>query len=363
MSLPLRIYYCSKCKFEQSDIGLGHIYVYKFNDGTKIKVPTMQGWCFNCNKIERIQKGISPSILKSEIERLDNKLKKIKKRLFIPFSIFEKSEITKIKEEIELKQKYLQLIGDRTSINCCIQCGSINVFPIELSPDSTPIPETTTFTHINCGGNIKMRYEDIRFNIKCTEAELFPRFLSNDNQKSINKEHLVTTDDIPNYSFISDAIIKIIDYERNILLTQKDKLFGFKNEIINEASFHRHFMIERFLFFYSIIKYERIHLDLELMKDYIAAVATKVYKITINQAYEFIDDRIDFYINELDMLNKLEHPHPGKIVWSLYNPSCNKLNHQTDESFESNIIAGAYLIQNILGVFNEEVIQYTNIRN
>lgn len=161
---------------------------------------------------------------------------------------------------------------------------------------------------------------------------------------------------IPNYEEISDEIIKLIDLEKYILTSKKEQLMGFESKELFDASFRRKFMIERFLFVFSYLKIRKFSYDLQPMKRFVTAISCQTYNINKAEASYFINKRIEFYYKELEMLYSMEHPHPGKIIWSLYHPSHQERSHDLKVAIEDNFIAGIYLIKLITETIDKDII-------
>ncbi len=361
MSVPLRVFYCSKCSFENTFTRQGKSYAYKLRNGDTISAPIEPGWCVICNSVEKIHCGLSPKTLENEIDHLNQELKRILgRKLFFRFhSRYEREEINKIKDKIEKNKKYLSLLDGSSSLHTCLKCGGNEVFPIIFGNGKTAWPDTTSYTHINCGGQIKLKDTSVRFMFKRETIFIEPNFPVIENN---SVETSFSINDIPNFSFITELIDKLLNSERSLLENNSLNHFGFKCDNIFDHSYDRHFMVERFLFIYSFLRYESNSMSLELMKKYVARISSKVYGISLEDATNFVDQRIQFYIAEMDFLGKAKHPHSGKIIWSLYNPTCQILTHDLESCFESNL-AGGTLIQNIVGVLRNELVNYSINRN
>lgn len=372
MSVPATTIYCTKCKFEKSYFHEGTLFNYTLPNGDKIYAPTGIGWCMACNSLVLLQKGLSIIVLKDKIKTLNLELKKLNKSFLRILSGSKKKRIKNIQFEISQTQKYLSVLNGKSSLHSCIDCGSTNVQSLLVISDEVTLADKSTYFHVNCGGQFKFKSDKsgIRIHYAIEEIDINPVqlpktnsvVLDNDKKPNDNGKNL-TTDDIPNFSFITDVINNLLASERDVLKNQKEKLFGFQNESIFQPSFNRHFLIERFLFIYSFMNTEKWPMDLELMKQYVTIVASKIYKISNHEASDFANNRIAFYKKELEMLVKLKHPHPGKIIYSLYNPSLKELTHDITTDFENNSIACFYLIQIILGSLEKEIKEFGYNRN
>lgn len=372
MSVPSTTFYCTRCDFEKSYFHEGTLFNYTLPNGDKIYAPTGLGWCMNCNTLVLLQKGLSIITLNDELKNLNLELNKLNKSFLRYLSRSRKKEIKNIQFKIVQTQKYLAVLNGRSSLHSCIDCGCTDILALSIISDELTLSDKSTYFHVNCGGQLKSKVDKsgIRIHFDNEEKDITPVFtqrsipINNKNaEQLIQNKKTITTDDIPNFSFITDVIKNLLDSERNVLTNQKEKLFGYQCEKIFMSSFYRNFLIERFLFIYSFIKTEKWPIDLELMKQYVSIVASKTYKISCHEASLFTENRVAFYKKELEMLVTLKHPHPGKIIWSLYNPNSKKLTHEIDNDFENNSIACFYLIQIILGTLEKEIKKFGYNRN
>ena len=183
-------------------------------------------------------------------------------------------------------------------------------------------------------------------------------------QDETKQKVVQSTDDIDNFSFITEILKESLALEKEILTNYKDKLMGYSNSKLFESKYNRMFLIERFIFLRAYLELENYKLlNTDDMYKYIAAIATKVYDINHQQAYEFIDKRQRLYISELEMLNEFKHPHPGKIIWCLHNPTNEEINQEMTSCFENNIIAGTLFLHAIFDVFKNSITKFGNSRN
>jgi hypothetical protein len=361
MPFPLRSYTCSKCDFEQPFNHENVSFYYTTTKGSKIKAPIGPGWCLDCDKIVLLQYGLSSSDLKREIDLLDRILEKQNKSFFQYLSKTKMDEIKKNRLQVIEKKEYISVLKGKCSVNSCLDCSSLKVFQLPRKVADYNFPDISSLTHINCGGKLIENVEYSSIHVFLSDVYIEPVFISDSNSiKTKNDENLDTnknlsTNNIPNYTFITEVIKKLLDFERHVLINQKDKLHGFQCEKLIHSPYSRQFLIERFIFIYSFLKFEKWYMDLELMKSYISQVATKTYMISNQDAFKFVETRIDFYKRELEQLIKRKHPQPGKIIWSLYNPSCRKMSSEIDVDIEENLLACSYLIQCILGTVEVEI--------
>lgn len=356
MSRPLSIFKCSKCKFEQSYSYGGKIYYYKLQNGDKIPIKKGPGWCFNCKTVTHLHLGMSSDLLKDEILTLENQIAGIKKKksIFRSLTKFEKQEIEKFHQIINNNKMYLSVLNNQSSVHGCMECGGLYVFPLNFDSEFTySFPSKTSYLHPNCEGQLLHEYSEFRIRLKTDEVFVSPLFLKTSKETLSTTSRPIGPDEIPNYEEVTQMISTVLNHERNLLENHQDKLFGFYSTSIIDKNMNTQFMIERFLFIYSYFKHKKKNIDLELMLNYVSAMASKKYNIEMDYAYYLSTERTEYYLTELDLLNTLEHPHPGKIVWSLYNPSLDKLSNEMDDKFEDNLLGGMFLFRNIIHVIEE----------
>ena len=189
--MPLFIFFCSKCDYEKTVSEGDGLYIYLLDDETIIPIPTSYGWCMKCNAVSKIHLGLSSQNLKNEIKKLNSQLEDVRKIDIFNFtpkanskSEYELKQINKILEVIVLKQNYLRILNGKDSLHSCLSCGSKEVFPMQFAPGKTLLPFNTSFTHIHCGGQIKMKHTEIdEVNFIYAEEELKPIFAEETNTK------------------------------------------------------------------------------------------------------------------------------------------------------------------------------------
>lgn len=155
--------------------------------------------------------------------------------------------------------------------------------------------------------------------------------------------------DIRHFDFISGVINEILEYEKQEIPKIKSPLSKFQCPVLSDENSHVKLMIERYLYLSSLIKHFGLEMNLSDMNQYVNSISIEEYKLSASNSKKFMDQRIAFYSRELEMLKKFKHPHPGKIVWSLYNPSPKERTDDVNSMFESDLIAGLQM----LGVINE----------
>lgn len=356
MSVPYSIFTCSKCKFEQSISYGSKVYYYKLSNEDKITIKRSLGWCFNCKTVTHLHLGLSTDSLQEEILSIKNKIRRIQssKSFFRSLTKFEKNEIEKLEIKITENQKYLSILNGESTIHSCLECGSAYVFPLNLNSEfASTIPSKTSYLHHNCGGQLMHEYSDFRVSFKTEQVFIKPLLLKPQKETQKEIEISIGPDDIPNYEEVTQMISTILKHERNLFENHKDKLNGFTSTEIFNKNRNTQFMIERFNFIYSYLKYEKKNIDLELMQEYVAAMASQTYGIEMDSAYFLAKERINFYLTELELLKTMEHPHPGKIIWCLYNPSLDKLSNEMDEKFDDNLLGGMFMLKNITHAIEE----------
>lgn len=155
--------------------------------------------------------------------------------------------------------------------------------------------------------------------------------------------------EIDHYDFISGVINEILEFEKEEIQKVKSNLSNFKCPILFENNSHIKLMIERYLYLSSLIKHFALEINLSEMDKYVNSMSIEEYELTASDSLKFFEERKAFYSRELEMLSKFKHPHPGKIVWSLYNPSTKERTNDVNSMFEPDIIGGFQM----LGVINE----------
>jgi hypothetical protein len=179
MSIPSRSIYCSKCNYEYP-IPFSY-YVYKLRDGSSISIPSGLGWCSECQGISEIQFGMSVYYLTRVIDDLNRKVEKHKRNAFqfLNSSIGEKEEVKHLEDEIQNANKYLTVLKGKDSLHSCLKCGSKEVFPFNGYPKLFTYADTgLPYTHVNCGGQFKVKDTGYRFSFVSQEIVVEPKFVN-----------------------------------------------------------------------------------------------------------------------------------------------------------------------------------------
>jgi hypothetical protein len=178
MSMPLTIIYCSKCDYSDSISQGGFSYVYQLRNGDKVLAPIQAGWCMKCNKIQIIQCGLSVKSLTDEIGDFNRRLIKIEgiRDIVQMMSKFDIEEAEVIRKKSIKKQKYLSVLDGKDSVHSCIECSSNEVFPMQIAPEGISWPEETTYSHINCGGQFKIKQSEAWFRFVEKDVVIKPVF-------------------------------------------------------------------------------------------------------------------------------------------------------------------------------------------
>lgn len=184
MSMPLTIFYCTKCDLNDSFSYGGTLRYYKLPDGDKIYAPQTAGWCTKCNSFQVVLLGLSSFALYTEIDNLSRRLAKINKFTSELQSLpkFVEDEIKDIIRKLDEKQKLLSVLKGKTSMHKCTKCDSIEVYPYQLSPDGVSWPDATSYAHVGCGGQIKKKYLDIHFSFITQDVFIEPEFVDYSNK-------------------------------------------------------------------------------------------------------------------------------------------------------------------------------------
>lgn len=229
MSVPLTVFYCTKCDFNQSFSYGGITRMYQLPNGNKIYAPQTAGWCTKCNSVELILLGLSSYTLEVEIDNLNKRLADINNNRTGEnhLSKFEIDEISRIKKNVEEKENYLSVLNGKTSMNSCVECGSNEVFPFHLSPDGVPWPHATSFAHVNCGGQIKKKYLDIRFHFRQQEVIVSPIFMDYSNNPQEDTVNVTTFhgDAFKEFRMHEEVPVELLERLCELLDSCDDKAF------------------------------------------------------------------------------------------------------------------------------------------
>lgn len=176
MSIPLMSITCTKCDFCKNLSTCGNVYQYELSDGEQIYAPIAVGWCRKCNNTSHILLGLSHVIIHEEIDELKQNLNLVK--MITDKSAIVEMKIRDLEYEISQKEKYLTLLNNRTTRHYCLKCGSFDVIPYShlYGKRGYEKEEVTTFTHIFCGGKLKIEETGIRIRYIYKKIIIDPEF-------------------------------------------------------------------------------------------------------------------------------------------------------------------------------------------
>ena len=196
-------------------------------------------------------------------------------------------------------------------------------------------------------------------NLKATENSEDSKYEKSNNESKTDSPKL-SLRDILHYEFMSGVINEILEYEKQEIPKIKSPFGNFNCPVFIENNFHVKLMIERYLYLSSLIKHLGLKIDLTEMDKYVNSISKEEYKLAGSDSKKFMNLRKEFYSRELDMLKKFKNPHPGKIIWSLYNPSPTERTNDVNSMFEPDIIAGLHMMGIINQTFIAEFKNYSN---
>jgi len=196
MSLPFKVFSCSRCEFTGLDLVISGHFNYEAPSGLFF-ISRRLGWCNECNgivaveNIPNVQKIVE---LKSEIEKKEQYIAHSLDRLEKSRSWFKKllnlsvdppSEIRSLilqceYDRIDMKseENILSLLVNRKSPPRCLECGSIDCFLLPELP-SLPEPQYPLFSsqtpqspveiglkHPGCGGELLVKFSEAWISIE-----------------------------------------------------------------------------------------------------------------------------------------------------------------------------------------------------
>jgi hypothetical protein len=359
MSIYPRTFFCTNCNFEATHPFDGSlIYYYKNSGGDVIYAPTGVGWCSDCNTIVPIQLGISNRILNNEILDSEKQLEKINQNFFSKILQSRKGIQKGIAFSIKKKRDLLSVLNGNDSIQACLKCNGANVVSLSEDNGKVVLSNKSPFIH-SCGGDIQMKTEkSYRFYIESEGVLIKPVHKTIKKINFFRMNNIKSTDEIPYFNYIRETLIDLLVFERTLMINNNDKLHGFKCQALIDKAHRRDFILERFFFVYSLCGVENWPINLELMKEYLIGIVQLEYNITTEQSYLLTNNRIEFYKLELELITKSNYPYPGKIIWSLYNPSYKTLSHDLTVDCEKNFLASIFLFHHIVSFIENKLTSF-----
>ena len=162
---------CTSCTFSTS---LFHDTFFYYESGDKkIAAPVMPGWCMDCKSIEVIHTGLSPVGLGNEIKHMNQEYKEL--ITLDTENSYVKTKISELEHNKFLKEKYLEIIENQSSISHCTTCGSVKVFPMPIYYSHEPRIPTEAFIHPGCRGQLRAELSGARFSFSGSSKKLEPK--------------------------------------------------------------------------------------------------------------------------------------------------------------------------------------------
>lgn len=189
MSLPVTMYCCTACDFEQGDAGTWGTREYVLGNCVRIPVNSVVGWCESCNGIAPIE-DLSINRRIQEYREAQRKLKlairRAKSSSLFDSSGRDKSLIHSCEDSMDDAFDALEMLGNRKSPPHCLSCLSTQVHLPKIREgvaevtSSSPyiysvgrrgadvsdcpkegVPLKTILVHPRCGGEIIPRVVDV----------------------------------------------------------------------------------------------------------------------------------------------------------------------------------------------------------
>lgn len=165
MSMPVMMYYCTHCDFEQGDVGTWGNREYILGNGVRIPVNSRVGWCDTCNGIapiedlsmhRRIQEyRKAQQSLQQEISRASS-LERI-----IGLSKSEKSLRRIYEDSMDDAIDALEILVTRKSPPRCLSCLGIQVHtPEVIESGNDGAADRLVFRHPGCDGELLLKLDE-----------------------------------------------------------------------------------------------------------------------------------------------------------------------------------------------------------
>jgi len=164
MSLPVTMYYCTQCDFQQGDGGTWGTREYVLGSGVRIPVRWQIGWCESCNGIAPIEDLSSSRRIQEyrEAQRtLSHLSQKSSNQWFLGLSKWERESLLRCEDKMQDAIDALEMISIRKSPPHCLNCSSTQVHvPNKAESKVDGKSEEHVWRHIGCGGDIRARLND-----------------------------------------------------------------------------------------------------------------------------------------------------------------------------------------------------------
>jgi len=129
MSLPVTMYRCTHCDFEQGNVGTWGAREYVLDDGVRIPLHWHMGWCESCRSLAAIE-NLSSQIRFHEYREAQGQLQIVSRRwggLRFGLSEDDRSKVRSYEDQLEDAIDGLEMLSKRKSAPHCLRCLSTQV--------------------------------------------------------------------------------------------------------------------------------------------------------------------------------------------------------------------------------------------
>jgi hypothetical protein len=167
--MPVILFSCTHCDFEQSDVKTWGCREYVLEDGVRIVMPSRLGWCHACNGLVAVE-DISVKARQEELEKAQKEFANLSMWAFRMRRILQR-EIVDLQDILLLQQQ-------REESARCLDCGSTDID----FPSKQPVSEENgsgalfklNFLHPSCGGTLVAKMSDMRLVLQQTVKRYTP---------------------------------------------------------------------------------------------------------------------------------------------------------------------------------------------
>jgi len=162
MSWPVTMFYCSKCDFQQGDVGTWGLREYVLESGVRIPVNWRIGWCETCEGIAAIE-DLSISRRIKDYRKAELQLSQ-KSRL-LGHSLLESNNLDRttlrhFEDNMQDAIDALEMLSTRNSPPHCLNCASTQVQVRDHENANNAGDQKAIWLHPNCGGEINTKADD-----------------------------------------------------------------------------------------------------------------------------------------------------------------------------------------------------------
>lgn len=285
---------------------------YSYGIGRYFEYPKIKyAWCEDCKDFKAIQCGINFLDIEKYIKIQENELSKLESKFF-KFSKTKES-IKEYQFNIEHFKKLANILNHKNSVNSCLKCGGSNLVYKDIEHELWGCPK--------CRIGILMLEEEEDSRLYTIGETVIHPIMKGSEKKS----------NLPYWIF--KCAMDMIQNENLVwVYINKEPEKIITSDCIKYSAIDRCSLIVAYLS--CLMKYDVSY----KMVAYCLYHESDVFnEIEEKDFMQYFSVRYEFFETELNIMKGSKFFLPGKIIYLLYNPKIEDINHRLDNQFCDNL--------------------------